>query len=456
MTTPTNRTIGLIDMVLYAAAMNFGIRWIATGAAAGPQSVPIWIVAALLFLLPLSRATLYLSEIFPEEGAVYAWTRATLGAYAGFLCGFIYWACNLPFFTGLLFFIINLLAEVLGGAAGLWLKTAIGTFITASALILSIGWLQARGLGTGKWISNLGAMAALSLLGFLIFAAGHDLSQGHLATDFVHLSWMPKWDANGAILLATIVFAYGGAEGVALLRNQAKGGMKQVTMALIIVGVFLALAYSIGTLSILSIVPQDQASRLSGLPQALEAALRHLGAAPIWQKLLLTALAISSLGGLGAWFGVAARLPFAAGLGDDLPKALGRTDPKSGAPVVAIWGQVGLVIAIAALAQFGSSLAGAYDFVVAMSVYAYTVPFVFLFLAFGRRLWVDKKSKRSDHVLFWVGLSITLLAIGCSFVPSPDSKQPLADMIKLCGAAMVLFLGGSLLYLWSRIRRKEP
>ena len=45
----SRRSINFWDLVLYATAMNFGIRWLATAAAAGPASLPIWILAALGF-----------------------------------------------------------------------------------------------------------------------------------------------------------------------------------------------------------------------------------------------------------------------------------------------------------------------------------------------------------------------------------------------------------------------
>jgi amino acid transporter len=89
------------ELVLYGVAMNLGIRWLATGAATGTMSLPIWIVAGVLFLAPLVLATLALSQRFPEEGAIYAWARETQGPLPGFLCGWLYWACNLPFFAGM-------------------------------------------------------------------------------------------------------------------------------------------------------------------------------------------------------------------------------------------------------------------------------------------------------------------------------------------------------------------
>src|SRR5665213_2148461 len=103
----TVRPLRFSDLALYAVATSFSIRWIATAAAAGPASLPLWLVTA----------TAELTCRFPGDGGIYAWTRATLGPFAGFLTGWLYWTCNLPFFSGLLYFIVTVLAEAAGPGA---------------------------------------------------------------------------------------------------------------------------------------------------------------------------------------------------------------------------------------------------------------------------------------------------------------------------------------------------
>ena len=73
MTDPAPRApkkAGFWAIALYATSMNFSIRWLATGAATGPVALPVWVLAAILFLVPLIIATLELSARFPEEGAI--------------------------------------------------------------------------------------------------------------------------------------------------------------------------------------------------------------------------------------------------------------------------------------------------------------------------------------------------------------------------------------------------
>lgn len=450
------RQLSFWDIVLYATAMNFGIRWLATGAAAGPAALPIWIAAAALFLAPLVIATLELSARFEGEGAVYAWTRHTLGPFAGFMCGWIYWVCNLPFFSGQIYFVVNLFGRALGGELGAVLLEPTGALVASAALMLAIGALHAFGLGAGKQLPAFGAIASFALLLFLVGAGLWLARERGSATDFASATYLPPLDANGAILWSTMVFAFGGAEGVALLRNETRGGVRTIARALVLIGVFLALAYVLGTAAMLMLLPQDEASRLDGLPDAIARALNEIGAMS-WGPWALGALALALLGSTSAWFGAAARLPFAAGIDHVLPAVFGKRDERTGAPTVAIGVQTILVVVLIALSQAGATFAAAYDFLVSMSVLSYTLPFVFLFAAYRRAQRMpardlDWRTPGGSSAARWIaalGLVVSLSAILGSLAPSPDAEDALGATLKLLFASFVLLASGAAFY-WLR------
>eukprot|EP01042_Synura_sphagnicola_P031604 gene31604-40694_t len=246
-----------------------------------------------------------------------------------------------------------------------------------------------------------------------------------------------------------MLFAYAGGEGVALMRNEVKGGVKTVVKALILLGLFQTLGFAIGTGAMLAIVPQSLASRLGGLPEAIGVTLDKMHLAGI-QPAFLMVVALSLLGGMSAWFGAAARLPFAVGVDRMLPAVVGKLDPKTGAPVVAIWIQAVLTIGILGLSTLGSSVAGAYDFVVAMGVITNMIPYVWMFAAW----WLVQKRAdtgldfRTPGGTVWakglalLGIVMVLSAIFGSLVPSPEEPHPLMAFIKLSVAsfAMIAFL----------------
>ncbi len=440
------------DLALYAVAMTLSIRWIAAAAAAGPASLPLWLAAMAGFMAPLVMATAELTGRFPGEGGLYGWTRLTLGSFAGFITGWLYWACNLPFFSGVLYFVVNVLAQALGPRATEAVRDPLTFAFVACALAASIGGLHALGLGAGKWLTNFGAAAACALLAILILAGAVLALRHGPATNFRAASWAPPLTADGAALWATMVFAFGGPEALAFLRDDVKGGTTQILRVLAVVGAALVVAYIAGTLAMLTILRPEEASRLSGVPDALELAFARLRLAAL-APAALGLLALSLLGSYSAWFGVAARLPFVVGVDRYLPAAFARRDARTGAPVAAILVQTAAVIALVALGQAGASVKAAYDFLVAMSVLSYTLPFVFLFVVYLRvqghpsyTAWTPPGGERTARAIGAVGLAVTLSAIACTLVPSPDAADKLAALVKLLVASGVLVGIGAAIY----------
>jgi len=454
------RTLGFGDLFLYAASVALSIRWISVAAAAGPASLPLWGLAVLLFGAPLVLATAELTGRFAGEGGIYAWTGGAFGPFWGFLCGWIYWTSNLPFFAGLLVFMLSLLAPALGPAS----RELAGnpTLFTAAALGLAVlvGAAHYVGLGAGKWLSNVGGASNFILVGLLAMTAiGVGLRHGS-ATDFSHADYRPPLDLAGATLWGTMVFGVGGPEALALIRNEVRGGMRTILGVLATVAVFQIVFYVVGTGSILVILTQQGATRLSGLPDAIILGLKTLGLGSLAPAVLIGGF-LCALGSYSAWFGVAARLPFAAGVDAVLPKAFGRRDPRTGAPHAAIAVQTAVVVAILLISQAGETLRAAYDFLVAMTVLSYTLPFLFLFAVYvamqwrvvAPEIWRTPGGPRVATAIGVVGLAATLTAVGGTLVPSPDAKDPAGEVVKLVVASAVLVLSGVAFYVAARRRR---
>ena len=96
--------MGFRDLLLFYLVTGFTVRWIGTAASAGPSAVVIWLGACLLFYVPLMFTVLELSSRYPNEGGCYVWSKRAFGDFAGFMTGWNYWVCNLPYFPGLFYF----------------------------------------------------------------------------------------------------------------------------------------------------------------------------------------------------------------------------------------------------------------------------------------------------------------------------------------------------------------
>src|SRR6185436_16414136 len=154
------RTLGFRDLLLFYIATTFSLRWTATAAAAGPSALVIWVIAAAGLFVPLVFTVLELSRRFPEEGGLYVWSKQAFGPFAAFLTGWSYWTANLPYYPSLLYFAAGN-ALFMGGASWQALSSSSSYFLVVSTIGLGLAVaLHVVGLGVGKWLSNVGAIAS--------------------------------------------------------------------------------------------------------------------------------------------------------------------------------------------------------------------------------------------------------------------------------------------------------
>lgn len=446
----------LVDTALYALAIGVGIRWIAVAAAVGPSSLTLWLLALFVFFIPLSVATAELTARFDAEGGIYAWARDTLGPLPGFLCGWFYWIGLMPYYASILYFLSRLMLAVFGGDPNdrlLYISISVGLSLLVTAL-------QLGGLRTGKWLPNFGMIGGWAVL-FVIVAMGMAIGlRGEGATDFFAASYLPPANFDSAILWGTIFFAYSGVEAIAFLRNEVEGGMRTIVLALMALGIGSVFIYIAGTVSFLVILPQGELTRLAGFPDALRIGLEHLHLGR-YAPFVIGLFALASLGSFTGWFGVGARLPFAAGIDSYLPPIFAWRHPKSGAPVPALLLQAALMLVMVGLSQAGTTVAAAYDFLVAMSVMGTTLPYVFMFAAYlkASRLppvpgaWRPPGGRRTSIALGWIAQISTLVAIACTLVPSSSDPNPWAAFLKIVIATAVM-TGTGLAFYWMAKRRQ--
>src|SRR5918992_712387 len=110
------KALGLWDVVAMNIVAVVGLRWIARSARLGAPSVSLWILALVVFAVPLALALIELSSRHPEQGGIYAWVRRAFGPLHGFIAGWCLWVNNIFYFPSLLLFGAANFALVLGPA----------------------------------------------------------------------------------------------------------------------------------------------------------------------------------------------------------------------------------------------------------------------------------------------------------------------------------------------------
>ncbi len=458
------RALGPRDVALYFVTSGVNLQWVATAAAAGASSLVVWVIGALAMFLPIAVCVVFLSSRYPEQGGLYVWSRHAFGPFAGFMTGWTYWTSNLPYFPGLMYFAAGNLLFVGGTAASAGSANALAGaplyFVAIALLGLAVGtWLNVLGLGVGKWLNNAGAYArtlATLLLIVLGIAAWWRFGS---ATRIDRSTLAPHLGLDDVIFWSTIAFAYTGPESASFMGGEIENARRTVPRALIVAAPLIAAIYLLGTLSVLVAIPQSATSPMYGVMEAIAHTSARFGAG--WLVPLAAVLvAFTCLGGLGAWLGSVARIPFVAGLDSYLPKAFGRLHPRYGSPANALVTQAVIAGLFAVLGQAGTSVKGAYDVLISMMVIALMLPFLFLFAAAIRLSGRPPApgelrmpgGRYTIVAMALVGLVTTSGSIVLATLPQPGDAAWVWSLVKIVGGTVVMVGAGAFVY-WLGSRR---
>lgn len=451
------KAMGLGDVVLFYVVTALSIRWIATAAAAGPSSIVIWIVACLTFFVPLVFCVLELSSRYPEEGGMYVWSKKAFGESAGFMTGFLYWACNLPYYPAVLYFAAAN-ALFMGGERWQFLANNSSYFIAVGLAGLILGVvLNVIGLDIGKWLHNLGAVGSWAPAALLIMMGAIAWIRFGSATQFNSAALLPSTHLKDVIFWSTIAFAFGGVESASFMGEEIKNARRNIPRALLVAGIVITLTYIAGTASVLVALPSEEVTGLQGFMQAISKVAGRIGLDAI-SPLCALLITIASIGGVSAWFAASARLPFVAGIDRFLPEAFGRLHPRWGTPYVALTVQAVIAAVFIFLGQAGTTVKGAYDVLVSMGVIAYFLPFIYMFTAMirlqrepaGPEVIRVPGGKPVAILVSILGLLTTFVSIVLACIPPDDEPNKPLAVLKVLGLSALMVAIGAVIYALGR------
>ncbi len=274
------------------------LRAAPTMAVYGLAAVFLYIVPAIIFLLPTSLVSAELASGY--DGGVYNWVTRALGPRLGFLAVWCQFAMTIFYYPALLSFVASTFAYVINpnlASSGLYI----------AAMIIGIYWIgvwvSSRGMEGLAGIASSGLVIGTLIPGaFLVILGVVFLLQGNASAapmDATHI--FPAWTGIASLVLIVNNFlSYSGMEmnavHVSELRNPGKEYPKAMFLAMglvLVVFIFPALAIS-------WVVPAESLSLTSGLMQAFQAFFAQFNIeflTPILAIMIISA----SLAGMLTW-----------------------------------------------------------------------------------------------------------------------------------------------------------
>ena len=431
--TALKRELGLRDVTFFAITCMVAPRWIPAAAHAGPGSVTLWVLGALLLGAPLAVTVGALAVKYPEPGGLYLWARRDFGPWHGFLCFWIYWIAIATWFPTAALFYMRAGFSTLGGSYTRLGDHRVYLLATALAAIWVALGSNLIGLKIGKWTENAGGTASWMLAAVLMGIAAMMWMRRGSATP---IDIVPKWNWGTVNLWASIAYGISGLEAVGMMAGEIRNPERNIPRAGWIASGLAAAFYITATIALLVVLRPEQISELNGFGEAGQTAGLVLNARWLL-PLIATLVLLSGVGQFGGLGTSVSRLPFAAGADHLLPGAFARVHPRWGTPHISIVALGAVATFLLTAYQLGDSLRAAYDELVSLMVITGFVPYLYIFGC----AW--KAQKRLSAISGW---GITAIALACAVVPAAEITNVWLFEGKLAAGTLAVIGSGWLVY----------
>jgi glutamate:GABA antiporter len=401
----------------------------------GLASVFLYVLPALVFLLPVSLVAAELSSGWP--GGVYNWVEEGISAPMGLLA---VW-CQ---FAQTIFFYPALLAQVAGTLAYVFEPGLAGNGVYNAVVIIVLFWggvlVSSRGASLVAEFSSGGTVIGTFIPAAILVVLGvaYLLRGNHSAAPMTPDHLLPAWHGLASIVLVvSSFFTYAGVEVNAVhvdeLRNPARDYPKSIFLAIALVLV----VFISSTLAISWVVPSGQISLTVGVMQAFNRLLTHFGltfAVPV----IAIALAVGALAGMWTWLdGPSEGLLRIGRQQGFLPPYFQRVNGK-GIEVRILAAQGAVITLIALLYAFIPGVSRAYWIFAALATQVYLIMYVLMFIA-AIRLRRSQPDRARGYrapalgLLSVLGVVSSVAALVIGFVPPSQlgSANPLVYTVLL-------------------------
>jgi amino acid transporter len=438
------KELGLRDLVLAQVLCVVGSSWVGIAAKLGRAHVVFWLVAMLVFYLPLAVVVIYLNRLMPLEGGLYQWAKAGFGEMAGFLTAWNLWVYAV-IVTGAIIFVVPTDLSYMLGPRGAWIPgSKIATLLLTGTVMTAITLVAVRGLDIGKWLHNTGSvmilLAYVILLGLPVWA----LLRGSIH-HFEPIPWeWPKLDwLSLAVFGQMTVGGLSGFEYVAILAGETRSASRTIGQSVVLSAPVIALMFILGTSSVLAFIGNQPINVIGPIPQTMRLALGSNGAAP-FAILLLLARAVASASLI---FTGLTRLPMTAGWDNLVPRWFTRLDPRRRTPVNSILFVAAMVMLLILLSMTGVGEQEANQLLATSSIVLYAIAYVALFaLPFAGSRELRRALPVWVRVVSVFGFAASAVSLFIAVYPIVDVVSRAAFAAKVCAVVAVANMAGVVIY----------
>ncbi|MFF5031678.1 APC family permease [Nocardia salmonicida] len=453
----TTKYLSWVTLALMTTSSVASLRSAPTMAVYGLACVFLYVIPAILFLMPTSLVAAELASGW--QGGVYQWVSEGLSKPLGFLAVWCQFAMTIFYYPSLLAYVASTFAYIIHpslASNGLYVAIVIITVYWAGVYVSSQGTKTVAGLSSmGLVIGTLIPGTLLVVLGLVFLAQGNP-SAAPMNSD--HL--LPAWAGLASLVLIVNNFlSYAGMEMNAVHVSSLKNPAKEFPKAMFLAMGLVLVIFILPALAISWVVPAASLSLTAGVMQAFDAFFSHFGIGFL-TPIVGIALVAAAVGGMLTWLAGPSKGLLLIGRSEGyLPPFLTRLN-KHGVQQNMLVAQGVFTTFIALLYAFIPNVSSAYWILSVITTQVYLIMYVLMFAAAAKLRRDDPDHPRGYRApalmaLCALGAASSIAAFTIGFVPPSQfgAGSPWVYLLIVGGGLSIV--GLLIPYLFYRNRRES-
>ncbi len=412
--------MGVFTLVIMNIVAVVSLRGLPAEAEYGVSSAFYYILAALVFLIPVSLVAAELAAMFPyQQGGMFRWIGEAFGDKPGFLGIWLQWIESTIWYPTVLTFGAVSLAFI-GMDHVFDAHLAANKYYTI-VVVLAIYWLATiislKGMGWVGKVSKIGGMVGTIIpVALIVVCAAIYLISGGQSQMNWHGNFIPDFTNFDNIVLAVSIFLfYAGMEMSGVHVREIKNPTVNYPKAVVIGAIATVAIFILGTFALGVIIPAKDNNLVQSLLVGFDnyfSVLHVKWLAPI----IAIALAFGVLAGVLTWVAGPSKGVFAVGQAGYLPKFFQKTN-KNGVQKNILYVQGAIVTVLAFLMVLMPSVQSFYQILSQLTCILYLIAYLLMFAA-AIRLRYNMKGAPRPFRLGKNGNGVMWLISGVGFIGS--------------------------------------
>lgn len=431
------RVMRLWDIVFMNIAAILAIRWLPIAAAFGASSILLWIIAIILFFIPLGLVSTELATTWPDQGGMYVWVREAFGKRSGFIVSWFYWVNNFFYYPAILTFITIIVISIIN-------PKLVDSKLFVCGCVVGFLWISTfiniHGMKVFKSFSNLAGIFGVLLPLFILVVLGLGsvwFFKIPIATDYSFANWLPNLGSKSNLgSLTVLMFSMAGIELIPTMAGETVNPQKTFPRATFISAIIIAILYIISTVAITFVIAPDKIGASSGVIDTLFVLEKELHISFL-ASIVGGMIVLGSIGSIGVWIVTPIKMLLESCKDGALPNWFIKTN-KDGMPIRALLTQAVIVTIIVICTASLPSINAFFGTLVLMAAITINISYAFMFFAFIKlrnkypekfRPYCIPGGKLIGYFVAGVGLFSIFLATVFPFVLPPDTLQNAHDIL---------------------------